>query len=80
MKILLPALAAVMVIGAVATATPAQARCWWSGYGWQCGQRFQQSYNPWRYGRRDNWGYIGGGWHNGGGYNGGWHNSGGYNR
>ena len=80
MKILLSALAAMMVIGAVATATPAQARCWWSGYGWQCAQRFQQSYNPWRSRQRNsNWGYNGGGY-NGGGYNGGWRNGGGYNR
>jgi hypothetical protein len=79
MKTLLSALAAVMLIGAVATATPAEARCWWSGYGWQCAQRYQQSYNPWRYGRRDNWGYNRGGYY-GGGYNGGWRNGGGYNR
>jgi hypothetical protein len=78
MKLLLSALAAVMVIGAVATATPAQARCWWNGYSYQCAQRYHYGYNPWRYGHR-NWGYNGGRYY-GGGYNGGWRNGGGYYR
>ncbi|HKS89532.1 MAG TPA: hypothetical protein VJR70_08850 [Stellaceae bacterium] len=37
MKTLLAALAAVMLVGAVATATPARADCWWDGFKWHCG-------------------------------------------
>ncbi|HLY45442.1 MAG TPA: hypothetical protein VKQ73_07670 [Stellaceae bacterium] len=47
MKTLLAALAAVMLIGAVATATPAQANCWWNGYTWRC---WSPAYHPyWRH-------------------------------
>jgi hypothetical protein len=35
MKLILSIVAALMLIGAVA-APPAQAACWWNGYGWQC--------------------------------------------
>jgi hypothetical protein len=88
MKILLTALAAVTLIGAVATATPAEARCWWNGYNWQCASRSHNGYDSWRYSHRRNGGWnngwngggYNGGWNNGGGYNGGWHNGGGYNR
>ena len=45
MKIMLPALAAAMLIGAVATATPAQAKCWWNGFGWQCGSRHNERFD-----------------------------------
>jgi hypothetical protein len=37
MKLILSTVAALMLIGAVA-AQPAQAACWWNGYGWQCWQ------------------------------------------
>lgn len=36
-KTFLTALAAIAVIGAVSS-TPAEARCWWNGYYWQCPQ------------------------------------------
>jgi len=34
-KILLAALAAVL-LGSATLASPAEARCWWDGYGWHC--------------------------------------------
>ena len=54
MKTLLAALAAVMLIGAVATATPAEANCWFNGYAWQCGGYYP--YRPyWRHHYRPYW-------------------------
>ncbi len=48
MKTLLSALAAVMLLGAVATATPAQAACWWNGYSWTCAGYYPyRYYRPW---------------------------------
>jgi hypothetical protein len=35
MKMILGALTAVMLIGAVAV-QPAEAACWWNGWGWAC--------------------------------------------
>ncbi len=40
MKTRLSALAAIVVIGAVATATPARAECWFNGFIWQCGHYY----------------------------------------
>jgi hypothetical protein len=34
-KIMLGALAAIL-LGSAALAPPAEARCWWTGYGWHC--------------------------------------------
>ena len=34
MKFLFSVLAAIMLLGAMST--PAEARCWWNGYSWQC--------------------------------------------
>jgi hypothetical protein len=34
-KIILAALA-VVLLGSTALAPPAEARCWWNGYGWHC--------------------------------------------
>ena len=81
MKILVPALAAVMLIGAVATATPAEAKCWWNGYSWQCASRQNYNGDRWRNTQRyqNNGRHSGGGWrHNGGAYSGGGY-GGGYN-
>jgi hypothetical protein len=52
MKFLLSVLAAIMLLGVV-TATPAEARCWWDGWGWHCAPRY------WGYGSyyRPYWGY-----------------------
>jgi hypothetical protein len=36
MKILLGALVAVTLLIGIAAAQPAEARCWWNGYEWQC--------------------------------------------
>ena len=36
MKYVLGALTAVMLLVGVAAAQPAEARCFWNGYGWQC--------------------------------------------
>ena len=37
MKLILSTIAALMLFGAVAT-QPAQAACFWNGFGWQCGE------------------------------------------
>ena len=36
MKILLGALTAVTLLVGIAATQPADARCFWNGYGWQC--------------------------------------------
>ncbi len=36
MKLILGALAAITLFVGVAVAQPADARCWWDGYGWHC--------------------------------------------
>jgi hypothetical protein len=36
MKIVLGALAAATLLVGVAASQPAEARCFWNGYGWQC--------------------------------------------
>ena len=52
MKPLLAVLAAIMLIGAVATATPAEANCWFNGYIWHCDGYYP--YHPyWRH--RPDW-------------------------
>jgi hypothetical protein len=48
MKFVLGALAAVTLLVGVAASQPAEARCYWNGYGWQC----------WHHPH-----YWGGGWH-----------------
>jgi hypothetical protein len=57
MKLILCTLAAFVVLGATMV-HPADAACWWNGYGWQC-------WHPWHY-HYAHWGY----WHHGGW---GWH-------
>ena len=42
---------ATLAIGTAAFASPAEARCWWNGYSWHCGN----SHNAWRY-RHHYWG------------------------
>jgi hypothetical protein len=53
MKYLLSAFAAVVLIG-FATATPAEARCWWNGWSWVCAPRYYGYYRPYY---RPWWGY-----------------------
>ena len=53
MKYLLSALAAFMLLGALMS-TPAEARCWWNGWGWQCAPRYYGYYRPYY---RPYWGY-----------------------
>ena len=36
MKFILGALAAITLLVGVAASQPAEARCFWNGYGWQC--------------------------------------------
>jgi hypothetical protein len=55
MKLILCTLAAFLVVG-VLMIHPADAACWWNGYGWEC-------WRPWHYAH---WGY----WHPY--YHGGW--------
>ena len=66
MKFILGALAAVAVFVGVAASQPADARCYWNGYGWQCVQRPHYGYwqqrhwgreRPYRYGYRHHWGW-----------------------
>ena len=45
MKLMLSALAGGLLLGAV-TSTPAEARCWWNGYSWQCAPRYYRAYRP----------------------------------
>lgn len=59
-KIVLSTIAAVAVIGAL-SATPAEARCWWNGYSWQCWHEHYRSH--WRHHHRGWWGHHREGWH-----------------
>ena len=43
MKLILCTLAAFLLIGAF-TAHPADAACWWNGWGWVCGPRYHWAY------------------------------------
>ena len=62
-KFVLTTLAA-LVIGTAAFAQPAEARCWWNGYSWQCWYPHPHAW--WRYHhpywRHYGWGY-GPHWH-----------------
>ena len=53
MKFLLSVIAAAMLLGA-AMSTPAEARCWWNGWSWECGPGYGY-YRP--YYRPYGWGY-----------------------
>jgi hypothetical protein len=45
-KLMLGTLAALAVVGAL-SATPAEARCWWNGWGWECWHPYHHWY--WRH-------------------------------
>jgi hypothetical protein len=65
MKLILCTLAAVLLVGAL-TVHPADAACWWNGWGWRCGPGWGYYHPYWH----AHWGY----WHGGGwGWHGGWH-------
>jgi len=50
MKFILSALAAVTLLVGVAAAQPAEARCFWNGFGWEC----HHHYGPWAW-HRHHW-------------------------
>jgi hypothetical protein len=54
MKFLLSVIAAAMLLCA-AMSTPAEARCWWNGWGWECAPRYWGYYRS--YYRPYGWGY-----------------------
>jgi len=58
MKLILCTLAAFLLVGAF-MAHPADAACWWNGYGWRCGPNWHPYYH-WAYWHPD---YHGGYWH-----------------
>ncbi len=66
MKLLLSTLAAIVLVGAF-TVHPADAACWWNGWGWQCGHPYWHPYwhaywgHPW--GWHPNWGWHHYYWH-----------------
>jgi hypothetical protein len=55
-RIVLSTLAAIAVVGAL-SATPAEARCFWNGYYWQCWHSrhwYRHHRHDWRH-HRDGW-------------------------
>jgi hypothetical protein len=68
-KIVLTTLAAIAVVGAL-SATPAEARCWWNGYNWQCWHprhwywQRHHHHDWWRH-HREGWYWRHRGWHHG---------------
>lgn len=87
MKILLPAVAAAMLIGGAMTAAPAQAKCWSNGYTKQCSPSHYYHGNSWsnnawrQHHQYTAWGHNGSNWgHSGGGYHSGPQSGWGYNR
>ncbi|HVH78599.1 MAG TPA: hypothetical protein VM782_04360 [Stellaceae bacterium] len=65
MKRILGILAVVLLIGAF-TVHPADAACWWNGWGWRCGPGWGWYHHPyWHAYWGHHWGYWHGGW--------GWH-------
>jgi hypothetical protein len=66
MKLILCTLAAILLVGAL-TIHPADAACWWNGWGWRCGPGWGWGWHhPYWHAH---WGY----WHGGWGWHGGWH-------
>jgi hypothetical protein len=59
MKLILCTLAAVLLVGAFSI-HPADAACWWNGWGWQCGPGWHPYYH-WAYWHPHP--YWGWGWH-----------------
>jgi hypothetical protein len=54
MKLILCTLAAFLVVG-VFMMHPADAACWWNGYGWQCWHPYH--YAHWGYWHHPYWGW-----------------------
>ena len=59
MKLILCTLAAVLLIGAF-TVHPADAACWWNGYGWEC---WRPHYAHWGYWHHPYWSWHHHYWH-----------------
>ncbi len=57
MKFIVGALAAVALSVGVAASQPAEARCYWNGYAWQCW------YHPHHYRHHHHWGWDRPYWH-----------------
>jgi hypothetical protein len=51
MKFILSALAAVTLLVGIAASQPAEARCFWNGFGWQC----YHPYHHWGWGWHRHW-------------------------
>ena len=64
MKLILCTIAAIAIIGAI-TVHPADAACWWNGWGWRCGPGWGWHPYWWHAHWGHPWGYWHGGW--------GWH-------
>jgi hypothetical protein len=54
MKFILGALAAVTLLVGVAASQPAEARCFWNGFGWECFHHYGPG--PWWWHRHHHWG------------------------
>ncbi len=48
MKLILSAAVIAVTLGVVAV-QPAEARCWWNGYSWQCWQAPRHHHGYWRH-------------------------------
>jgi len=55
MKYVLGALAAVTLFAGVASAQPAEARCFWNGYGWNCSHGPHHYWNGWHHHHWRDW-------------------------
>ena len=53
MKFILSALTAVTLLAGIAASQPAEARCLWNGFGWEC---YHHHYGPWAWHRHHHWG------------------------
>jgi hypothetical protein len=54
MKYVLGALTAITLLAGVAASQPADAACWWTGYGWHCSHPHFGYWHRWH---RPYWGY-----------------------
>jgi hypothetical protein len=70
MKLIPCTLAAVLLVSAL-TVQPADAACWWNGWGWRCAPSW--GWGPGWGWHRAHWGPWRGGWGWHGGWHGGWH-------
>jgi hypothetical protein len=57
MKFILSALAAVTLLVGIAATQPAEARCFWNGFGWQCYHLYHHWGWGWHRHWRPYWGY-----------------------